>query len=134
METNENNEKKWDLDIDSETLWGWIMTIVVILVLWWLCPSKQKMEAEVSRSIIEEQLYKFAQVTQLDQYLDVDTDHLSDEEVIRKVEKEGTIEVKNLWLVKLAYFKKNGKKKDHFVGIGLCGFVLTKGWLIQLIR
>ncbi len=134
MEATENNESKRSIDIDPELAGKWILGIIIFLVLWWLCPSNQKMEAEVSRSIIEERLYQFGQITDLNKYFDFDTDDMSDEEVIQKVEKEGTIEVKNFLLVKFAYFKKAGKKKDHFAGIGLCGFVFTKGWLIRLVK
>lgn len=128
----ESAARRREKEEDFEMIIGIISIAIIGLILWWVCPSAQKMEAEVSRSIVEEQLQKIAHVTQLDQYLEVDADHLSDEEVIEKAEKLGTIRVKNWGVVKLAYFTKLGKKKEHFAAIGLCGFVITKSTIKDL--
>lgn len=123
---------------DSWEDWsGIIFTGIVVILLLILCPSKHKMEEEISRDLIEESMYQASALFQLDQYadlLDLNTDHLSDDEVINKVSKLGTIKVKNYGVVKLGYFTKKGKKKEHLAGIGICGFVITKSLIRNIAK
>lgn len=119
-----------DGDDDGGSIWGEvIITLIVAIALWIFCPSQKKMEAEISRAVYTQEMEKVSRLTGLDKYSDffeLNADNLDDDEVIDKVEREGEIEIKNFLVVKIGYFKPDGKKKSRFAGIGICGFVLTR--------
>lgn len=136
-ELQQQVDESTDGNDDGSSIWGEIIfTMIAAIVLWILCPSQHKMEAEISRSVYNQVLTNAAHITGLDEFrelLDIDADNLDDDEVIEKVEQLGEIEVKNYLVVKLGYFKKDGKKTSRFAGIGICGFVITRDTFIEAI-
>lgn len=127
----ELEEKVKDKEDDDDEGGMWVIKLVLILigvgVLWWLCPSNEKMEQKISQEVCLEYTQKFAHAFEADGLTeDLDRDDIDKDEALEYAERLGNIKVKSYGLVKLGYFKQKGRKKEQLAGIGICGFVITR--------
>lgn len=118
-----------DEDDDEET--GMIVLkvlfgLAIIGVLWWLCPSNEKMEAKISQEVCKEYISSMARTFNAqDEVEALGLDDLDDEDAVDIAAEIGDIKIKNYGLVKLGYFDPK-RGKEGLAGIGICGFVITR--------
>lgn len=116
---------------DDDESGMWVVKLILILVgaglLWWLCPSKEKMEGRIAQEICLQYSQSLAGAFGVGAMAeDLDRDDIDEDRAVDMADALGDIEIKNYGLVKLGYFKENGKKKSRLAGIGVCGFVITR--------
>lgn len=127
----ELEEKVKDKEDDEDEGGMWVIKLVLVLigagVLWWLCPSNEKMEQKISQEVCLEYTQKLGNAFGMGDIAgDMDRDDIDEDKALEYAERLGDIKVKNYGLVKLGYFKQKGRKKEQLAGIGICGFVITR--------
>ncbi len=123
-------EEDTDDDNDSTSSFDWfyevIPYLIIAAVLLVFAPSEYKVKSEVAHELITKVSDRVGDYMGVDNFgAIIDGDSFDDDEAIKIAERFGTITVKNFMLFKVAYFKPVNKKKERFVAIGVCGFVIT---------
>lgn len=124
-ELEEEVKKSKKSDDGGNVIVNLILALIVIGVLWWLCPSKVKVQEKIAQDIVYTNMQKYAPVFGMENYANlVDKDDIDGEEALERMEDHGDeINVKNFLVLKVAYYKPKGKK-ERLAGIGVCGFVI----------
>lgn len=124
------DEEYEDDDEEESLLREWFYNLLPYLIiaalLMILSPAEYKVKSEVAHELVSKVSDRVGDYLGVGGFGEIfDGDSLDDDEAIELVERFGTISVRNFVLFKVAYFKPVNKKKERFVAIGVCGFVIT---------